>query len=268
VNVSATIDQGEFADSIRRLRAVTGKEMDTLLRESARNFGIQAMRHTPPFGDAPGSESWQTQEKIGRQAVQRDVNRLFQSMDRNSRIRIFSGGGEFGKAILKLVREGDVNAAMELLRRAKIRPIDILPEPTRAHHNRWRDNRGRVRSERRFYLVDQFTKIIRFAGQRQEMVGNAKGGWVYALQQVARKLGVAARVPTWLKRQRSAQTGIYYEVGAGDRKQVTIGNRVPYMQRHLEHIEGRAWRSFRRRQDKDVRARERHIQRKLREARL
>jgi hypothetical protein len=227
--------------------------------QNAGLFTQDASGFTPPFAKAPIKESAAKKRRQGLLAVRRDIRRLFYPLER-LRLYKFAGkkGNKLGTGIRSAARKGDHHLVEALLRKANIKVRGIIKEPTNELHDAMRDNRGRVRKIIPYMTVSGEGKLNSYIKKRQKLVGFAKDGWSKALH------GLGRDVPGWVDEQNAE--GIFEKVLEGDKPQITVGNKVGFIQWNKARIDEQAWNNRFRNTEKQVQALERWHRKKLREA--
>jgi hypothetical protein len=261
--IKVQFDKPRFVQDMRRLAAVTNREMKDVLREQAGFLCADALKLTAPTGNAPMQEGRTKQRQQGIGATTRDIRRVF------SPIRLLDfmeNDTRFGRAIEKLLRKGNYHMVEALLRRIGFRKFQgVIPEAERDLHDRNRRSRGRVYPTTPPYFVDRTASIKRYIGTRIKKVGYAKSGWMKALRAVGRAQSTGrTSVPGWISSQ--AGPGIYFEMGSGEKQEIQAGNAVPYMQWAADRILGRAWQERAAKLPMQIRQIERKMQKQLQAA--
>lgn len=252
------LNKAQFASDVRRLMKLTNKTMGEVLDEQAGLFARDGMRFTPPFGNAPITESFTVQRKAGENAIITDIvgggpnafksnpkagifvvlpSAMVNDSERRKRSgNVFVFADKSGRAYGVDQEHWKVDA-----------PISELLE----HHKKMRSPRtgrvtsagSRTRDVGRWRFLDkliirdtQFEKVkkVLFAS-----VGIAKSAWVLPLSY----LGKASRgIPAWIKRHsKGVASGIYKRTGRDQKVKIVVGNSIPFVQRFAEHVEKRAW---------------------------
>jgi hypothetical protein len=264
--IKAIIDKVHWADQVKRLSIAMGETIDVTLKGQAKLFVRDAIRFTPPFGDAPIKEPFKLQREIGQDAVQRDARRVFVEA---SAIRKLCEG-RFGEEITRLVATGKSAQANELLTNqgvSKLRTSGIQYGALGMTWEKARNKRGTVRTFAPYILHDgvlpKFNprlndframpddpELRRIVQSKMNAVGTAKSGWANAA--VALKLPI----PGWIKRSKKRGAGVYRETGKGLKLEIEISNNVPFIQasgRELRIVQ-RAWNNRQRNIDKQIKA--------------
>lgn len=259
--IRVAIDRGHWANQVRRLAAVMGQSIDEVLTGQAKLFVRDAMKFTPPFGDAPITEKPARQIEIGKAAIVADLRRMFRPA---SFFPIFTENRR-ASYFAKLAREGRTDRLLEYARMGGARNLsghvlEATPQFARSQADRrmrYRKKDGTLVHPGTVQTFDwtadfpdqlPLDKSIRAVAERKmAMVGNAKAGWVTA----AKALKVP--VPGVIRRLPGASAGIYERRGAGVKLSITVGNRVRYMQGRPElSIIRRAWGNRQRNIEKQI----------------
>lgn len=197
------VDDLSFQASLADYAVITGKKIGDVLRDQARLLTRDLVKGTPPFQSRDSSaESFNDQRKVGLNAVERDIRKVFGSIEEIAEKNML-----FGNALLTSLssraKNGDQNLA-QLMVAAGItktpRPAAIIDAPTVALHNQYRQSRGRVgRMSSQVYFVKRKGPLLKFIRERKGDVGKGKGGW-----------GISAfrygfNVPAWIGRHRSGR---------------------------------------------------------------
>lgn len=259
--IRASIDRGHWANQVRKLAEVMGQSIDEVLTGQAKLLLRDAMKFTPPFGDAPIKEKVEKQLEVGRAAVVSDLRRMFKPagwfavFTENRRAEYFA----------KLAREGKTERLLEYAKLGGVKGLrGHVHKATAQFAREQSDRRGRYRKTAGFLVHDgrvpghdwtvDFPKelpldksIREVAEKKQAMVGNAKAGWIIAAR------GLKVPVPRVLRKLPGASKGLFERKGGGVKLEITIGNGVPYMQGRPElAIISRAWGNRRRNVAKQI----------------
>lgn len=237
--IRAYVDHGHWSSQVRKLNRIMGQTMHDTLRGQAKLFTRDAIRFTPPFGDAPIMEPFAKQLEIGKEAVFRDRKRVFVEASSMRELCI----GRFGREITRLVANGKSAQANELLMTKLKRQNDGLQMS--ALGMTWegrRNKRGAVNKGNRptilhdgvlptynptlngLKTLPEDPELRRILERKLAKVGAAKSGWVKAAS--ALKLPL----PRWIKKGKGAASGTYHETGSNDRFGVEVRNNVPFIQ--------------------------------------
>jgi len=260
--IRAYVDHGHWSSQVRKLGRIMKQTMEETLRGQAKLFTRDAIRFTPPFGDAPITEPFARQLEIGKEAVYRDRKYVFKEA---SSIRALCQG-RFGENITKLVSTGKTAEANTLLmKELDVRNSGLQLSVLGPTWKKARDRRGRVRGVYPFILHDgilpsynpglndlrampEDPELRRLLVQKLERVGSAKSGWVKAASSLKLPL------PRWIKKAKGASSGTYHETGSQDRFGVEVRNNVPFIQ-----ASGRELRIV----DRALKNRQRNIQKQI-----
>lgn len=225
-----------FQEALRRLVELQGKTMKEVILDQAALFVRDGIRLLPPFGKTPLKEPDRTQRVVGETATRRDVNRSFNTLDKpeiNSKLR---------EAFLKQARKGNFITAERLVKRFKFRSVaSVITEATHDIHNTKRNHKGRVPKKSPQYFVFKKNSITRLSGKLEKLVGRAKAGFLYALEQINAMRGKATyKAPSWVRRHPS-EPGTFVNVGSDDQFGITASNAVPFAQKHAERVQREGW---------------------------
>lgn len=263
--IRAYIDHGHWSSQVRKLNRIMKQTIEETLRGQAKLFVRDAIRFTPPFGDAPITEPFAKQLEIGKEAVFRDRKRVFLEASSMRELCI----GRFGREITRLVAKGNTAKANELLTTNLKRKNDGLQ--LSALGMTWegrRNRRGAVNKGNRptilhdgvlptynpalngLRTMPEDPELRRILEQKLAKVGAAKSGWAKAA--AALKLPL----PRWIKKGKGFQSGSYHESGSSSSFGVEVRNNVPFIQaagRELR-IVNRAWKNRERNIQKQIEA--------------
>lgn len=188
----------DFAEQLDGLVKATGKEAGRVVRDEARLFVKDVVKHTPPFGETPSTETLNHQRKIGEAAVERDIRRAFVALEE---LKVMQGEETALVGRLReLARQGKVQSIHDILRdELNFKNPNVAARVDPEWHETQRDKRGRVpggKRRPRMVILNEGT-IRKQIRAKQRRVGKAKGGWAAA----ADALGV--KLPGWIKRHGS-----------------------------------------------------------------
>lgn len=244
----AYIDQGHWTNQLHRLARAMGKSLEEAVKQQAGLVTLDAMLLTPPFPSEGGGgskalkSSWPAHRKAGEAAVARDLKRVFRPASNWTGLSTGKGRDNRADQAAKLARSGDLDGIKALFKSGRIKRVVALANASdAAQHKAKRNRRGHVSPSFRGILVHT-GRVPTFEQRREgrvekygglqglyrrtiKAIGFAKAGWLKAAQQ----LGVAKRVPAWVRRHSSAP-GVYRPEGKDLMQAVTVGNAVPYIQ--------------------------------------
>lgn len=275
-----------LGSQLKRLAQLSGKELHVVLMEQGLLFAKDALKLTPPFGNAPIKESIDTQLTVGRVAIHRDLlggrggawsdpkRGIFRSIP-----PAVAGSAEVsalsGMVKLFVRKDGTVYGTDRQL----YRPGASMAE-MRAHHQAHRRADGRVtsagarsRDVGRWKFISQMVvnpgEIDSYLKQVYALVGTGKAGWIPAIKGLGAKLKASlgikriagASVPRQLSKLR--QSGRWRDGTSSQKPFVEVFNEVPYLQKQAAHILSRTWENRLRNLPKQIQEIERHIEKKL-----
>lgn len=226
MSVMFDVHTRNFGEQIDDLIRATGKEAAKVVRDEARLFVQDVIKHTPPFGPTPSTETYNEQRRIGENAVERDIKRTYQGLEE---LKLFKGGDEkLLDRLRKLARQRRVEDLKDTLRDLGIKNPEVFIEVDPNYHAGKRDRRGRVRSGKgrattNRAIVLKETTLRRYIREKKAHVGKAKAGWVTAAQ------GLGISLPKWITRH--SQPGQFIDKTHDARQpSVTVANLVSWIQ--------------------------------------
>lgn len=274
------IDMASLHVQMQRLAFVTHKTTEEVIANQAGLLLRDSIRFTPPHGNAPITEALSVQKDIGEKRVKRDIKKVIYGMRRvelEDKIGEIESAGVHGAlARLWVTKDGKVYGT----ERELLRPDASWPQ-MRAHHAKYRTKWGRVtqagtrtRDIGRWKFVDKMVVGVdvfhSYIHQRQSWVGNAKAGWLKALDDInkRRRTPITLSGGKWITRHKGRATGLFFDYSNNGKIDWIMGNGVPYIQKHAGHIMDRAYQNRARNLAKEVRIAERHYVNALRKAGL
>jgi len=217
-------DTKKFESDLRQLAIVNKREFNGALRQQAKLLVQDAMKMTPPFNgkemEGVTKQSWAVQKQAGVNAVTLAVKRLFTVLDESKL-------GVFGESIRKQIRSGNIAEARKLLDRFKIRGEISTATDFEALHRKYRNkNTGRVAKNARVICLDKTQRDVdAYAKKASRSVGKGKAGWLLAAGKLGLKVGAK-----WITNH-SGMPGLFAEESSKDKLVITVGNKVPHVQR-------------------------------------
>lgn len=245
MGLSLQIDTAKYRNDINRL--VARFEIDTgeLLKEEARLFVRDVNRLTPP-----GSYS------EGRNAVKRDINRVFRSVAWVIReLKVKAGDRRAALIFRKLIRAGNYEGARDMITQrsniienvpvrahvrggaqvkaytqkrrkvdsvvSKVAPdVQFYPSVVPQVHKDNRNRYGHVPSKLAKGIIASAKSLRDYIKEIQSHVGWARAGWLPA----ARRYGY--KMPQWIERFATAPGAVHENLGAGvSSPSITLINR-------------------------------------------
>jgi hypothetical protein len=224
---TVSININDLNANLRRYIDAAGKDCVEAVKDEARLFVVALMRATPPFGKhtftqrGENSESWNTQRKIGENAVKRDLGRTFIKLQEMA-IVAKPENPKLAEQLLKYARRGMVEKIQDVLEKMHFRNKVEL-SATKETHDSKRGRRGSVAKNTIKTVILRGNSLVKLIKARLADVGKAKGGWMLA----ASALG-AKGIPNWISRH-AGQPGMFQD-GTGNKTapSITIGNLVEY----------------------------------------
>ena len=168
-----------FNSAMAELAARNKWPLAVAMGRATSRLWLQAVRHTPPMGGAPGSENWKTQKELGTAATERDIGKIFREI--RGRINLSVDEQKHGKIVK---REGG--------RKFRCRTERYMPAATfetlSKIHKKYKNRVGRVVTNE-FEEIDGLTVPHYYAAKttlkayiqkKVAKVGHGKSGWVKA----------------------------------------------------------------------------------------
>lgn len=279
MNATLKIDpdaERKFKDALGQIISMAGKAKLTIMMEQMVLLVKDAMKLTPPMGDAPITEKIEAQKAIGERAIRRDLTGgrdhawsdpkagIFAALDHGMMMRNMYKAKSTGNVRLFVAKDKTVYGVESEL----FRP-DASDSEIKAHHQKYRSKRtGRVTSAGardqnigRWKFVDKMVieknAFNRYLETVFSKVLTAKAGWVYAWQRFQVALGrttgggftksgkereeVGRGIPAILRKLKSSKSGHYINAGTEEKPVMEAGNTIPYAQRWVTHVIKRAW---------------------------
>lgn len=225
------VELAEFERNFAQFLVLSEREVGEALAQQARLYVLNpragvgdVMHRTPPFDRFSGLEAFGVQRRVGIEAVKGQIESLFAPIE--ALTVSFTKSEKLRTQFQAAVDGGDLEQIEFLAVNVGKYPRSMLvPAPTKALHNRWRDRRGRVRVRRpKFYVTGGKRAIAGYVKQKQKNVGIAKAGFVAA----ARQLGARSGIPQWIAGQKNLGA-VADERERGIDPFITIRNTVPYI---------------------------------------
>lgn len=211
------IDYRNFQRELRNLSERKRGGVAGVLKQQARLLTGDLLKFTPPFDPkSPIASSFNSQRKMGENAVKRDVERGQKDI---RELDMIANGSP---RIKKLLRKRDLQGLENVLRRSGFRNANVFSEATVARHNSMRTRYGIIRrSQQNFVLNGRSIKTV----EREKLkgVGKAKAGWKPA----ATRFG--PKIPAWISRH--GGQGSYTDRSMDNfRPYIEVVNSVPHIQ--------------------------------------
>jgi hypothetical protein len=214
----------------RRINALSSalrKKPAEIVARIARQWVEICIQLTPPTGKSPLSEGSGAALEAGRKAIESDVSRLFKSAED---IDIIGPQGspatDVGKQFWKAARRGNMDVALDIVRKAGLQFGSVARVPDSSIHQRNRGSTGRVLRKPIPHLITAGGRIKSYIANVQRKIGYARSGW----KDAAQALGARGRyVPAWMNRHNGP--GRIDGRLTGFHPYVTFANEVGYIQR-------------------------------------
>lgn len=242
-----------FADLAR----LTGKPPGRMIRERAGMLGRYFASATQPVADAEASANASAvasfasgfattvgvaisgtstgfsgdskfARELGRAAVQRDVNRVYLAPTSTFKYIRDEFGMQQARAFYKLLKEGALTAASELLKKLGIAAgnLEVIGWDDGERHGKRRNRRGRISKSTVPAIVPNAQPLRAYIRTVMKRVGWAKSGWISAAKQIPNAKGMSG-VPQWMK-QPAPGRGI--DRTQGDDPFIILYNDVGYIE--------------------------------------
>jgi len=179
----ANYDDRILRRSIDKLKELTGKDNETVLKEVSLSIAKKAVAFTPPKN-----------KKEGETTLRRDIDKLYIDSDRLISWAESKGNVAVAKRINDVVKRQDYGALQSILRNSPHMSQVEVTEFTPALHAKNRDSRGRVNLRKPRYFFTNEGAVMSYRKEEKKRVGYAKSsfaGWVRAF---------GGSVPQWIGR--------------------------------------------------------------------
>ncbi|MGA3170365.1 MAG: hypothetical protein ABSE62_05070 [Chthoniobacteraceae bacterium] len=234
-----TEELARFDAALHQLARETGKSFGAVVRQNARLICVNLAMQTQPFGLN------QQAKKKGEGAIHRDLvggrgaawEGIFMPLSPWIVANVFEG---MNADRLWVTAKGDVFGMEKFL----FKPDASFGEMS-AHHQKYRDSRGRVttagkrtRDIGRWKFIDKMgvkrRNFVSYFMKVRKRVGIAKGGWAAA----AAAVGGTRGMPAWVTGHKSTRAGGATDnSGSINNPHVILHNHVPYINRVLSQVE-------------------------------
>jgi hypothetical protein len=217
------IDYSKYNATVARVIDETGRTGGDVVRQFTKLFVGDAIKLTPPTGNAPFTENLNDQKKAGEMAVKNDINRGFTEIESLGIVK--DPDNKVGQSLKRYARRQEFGKLETLIKRIGFKgKFAAFPTPRR--HLETRDRYGRVRKGKdSATLIMRTGSVAPFIKQVQRLVGRAKAGWGNA----ARALGLP--IPQWIARH--AEPGEVIDESRNlQNPSMTVSNHVPFAQHH------------------------------------
>lgn len=205
-------------------------------RDQLRLWALSLVRGTPP--GRPG-DTFAIQRKKGFEKVERDIARVFLSIEGGQIASAWSGPGvPSGHAAIRFTSGHVVAVPQEQF------DMNVSDERMKEHYKKyWDPATGKVRGHRvkhddgNWTVLDGFVtdarNVRRFTKTQQRKVGILKAGWMPATEYYARLTGgKTTSAPKWVSAQ-SHRSGLGAEHWSGGDGYVSGTNLVPWANRNV-----------------------------------
>jgi hypothetical protein len=221
--MSARLDTREWEVAVNKLAAETRKDTQKVMEQSAKLLVRDIVRNTPPFGNAPNTESFGVKKKIGEAALIRDVQRIYGDLREIGLVKSNTPGG---KRVLKLAAT-DQEACKVLLNKMGYPTKAVLQDFDKNYHKKSINKRGKVhwrKSWGKVYVLKRGA-IKKYITSVKKRVGTAMSGWSKGVA----KLKVTG-VGKWAKDKRAKTRSHALIKKDANGWSMTLSNRVGFIQ--------------------------------------
>ena len=234
---TASIDA--LNQELQRRAGTIGKGMKKVVEEESRPMLRDLVNLTPPRTVGATNSDFarvapQSQRKQGMEAIEKDINRLFQPLDKIEAI-YNPTTKRFADVVERALEEEDFEGLADILYSTEILPFKpkIISEADPSIHRQFRvKSTGHVsRSVRNPWLVVDGKSIDSLKKKLKDRVGYAKSGWMRSLT------ALGMQTPRWISK---GGPGKFKPEGGLTKYYLTMGNEVPYMGRRAGGIVGEA----------------------------
>ena len=215
-----------FKATLNELQREAKKGATEILRQQAKLLVQDCIKLAPPTSGKGGElgKSLKSQEKIGKQAVERDINKAVGALQE---LEIWKGTRNKGaakKAINRHIKAGDYDAAAQILS-GKNKKVKIAASVPKDYHKQIQNSRGRVkRPNARLYVTSKAAKKA-YIQEAQQSVMRGKAGW----KKAARRLGVKGLISSITKHN---SAGLIHDATKANNPtpKITVANLVRHVQ--------------------------------------
>ena len=211
--------------NLERLAELKDVDLGGVLRDEAGLFAKQAALITPPYSaEQLGIENSSSSAKtIGKQAVKRDISRVFYSPATAFKA-MKSRDAKAAKAFWKLCKNKEFKEAEKLIGSVMGDfTIRITDQPIKAIHDAARDRRGRVRDNwRTIEVVTDAAALKSYIDRKASHVGLTRSPWA----KVAVALGKP--MPSWMTDHPESTAICDDRTKAPIRPYITVGTKIPW----------------------------------------
>ncbi len=264
----------KFKVALGKIASMASKDLLRIMQEQMVLLIKDAMKLTPPFGNAPITEKLKDQKTIGEIAIRRDLKGGRDGAWSDPKAGIFRPiaddlvdrtmiSGIHQNSVTYFTRKDGTSYGSDAV---NFRP-DATMSDMHTHHQRYRTKSGNVsaagartrdigRWKSTMAWVVRKTTFEDYLEQVFDRVLLAKSGWVYAWNKFQIALGrgrgggfnrkgdkamYGLGVPSVLRKMRGAKSGHYVNSGTETSPVIEGGNVIPYVQRFYDHVVKRAW---------------------------
>jgi hypothetical protein len=190
--VTTHVPDAAFQKALLLFGAYKFKKLPGVILAQARLAAVNLAHATQPYGKGADAQF------KGKNAVRRDLNRVFIGAERVSEIARTgaANGNDAARRLSAAIDSRNAEAVRTQWQILSGKPIVVENAPNRGWHQSQRDKRGRVRRSAKPMIVMSESALRAYRLTKERLVGFAKSGWATC----ARKLGGTRGVPGWVSR--------------------------------------------------------------------
>lgn len=218
--IVAKVDARSLQRNLNRISMYTGKDMDTLVKQSARRVCVNLSRTVAPFGFGEDAKL------LGETAVENDYNKTTIVRNETYLRNVIAIAGRKNNITETLTSKGGDDYDIDW------REVSFVQSKVYKSHNLGRSRRtGRAfKRESNDRMVTSYAVVEKAKNKSKKRVGLAKHAYALA----AKSLGGARGIPAWVKRsRRSPKAGSATIINKRGSFSVVIRNNLPYTTRIL-----------------------------------
>ena len=174
-----------FKSTLNELAREAKKSGAEIIRQQAKLLVSELIKLTPPTrgkGNEVKGVTTKQQEKVGKAAVERDINKVVGALNDLHLWKGTKNKGAAKKAINKAIKAGDMETAAAIVGgKKKVTVATTIPKD---FHKKFRNARGRIRKpNERLYVPSRATKKA-YIQEAQKSVMKGKAGWIKAARRL------------------------------------------------------------------------------------
>jgi len=195
MDVSIEVEQdtlNAFSRNIEKLVALTGKPVESILKQQGRLFAVSAAKYTERYGDTAAVG------KKHKKDVETSIRRIYKPARTAIPLISKRWGQKAGQKFASYIRRRDVGKAQDMIDKANIgfyykgRDVKASKWDGGNAHTRWINKKGTAPVR----LVFEVQKLNQYIRKKKLRVGAAKHGWAKAAKMLGHK-GSGRGMPKW-----------------------------------------------------------------------